>query len=181
MYNRMNMKYVSALAFVAALAIPSVASADNTPRHKWGLVDISCGVPSGCTGQMGIRPLNWLKLEVGAGYNLMAPGVIGSVTLDPIPWPVGLTLTVDGGHYWSGPVPFVNNPPSVEYSFAEFLGGLEFGSRNSWRLYFRGGLTYLNGTASGFDTGSDKSLTVGTPNVNGWFAPAVKFGVSIYF
>lgn len=180
----MSKKFITSLAFIAALSIPQIAKADDpAPKHKWGGIDLGCGVPSGCTGQMLFRPFNWMKIGVGAGYNLMAPGVIGSLTLDPIPWPVGLTLTVDGGHYWSGNVPFVNNPPSVEYSFAEFLGGLEFGSRNVWRLYFRGGLTYLDGTASNFQTGNntDSSTTVGNPRVHGWVAPAIRFGFSVYF
>lgn len=162
--------------------VPSkpATSTESEPRHKWGGVDLFCGVPAGCGGGMMFRPLNWLKLEVGAGYNLMAPGVFGAITLDPMPWAFGLTLTGDAGHYWSGPVPFVQNPPNVEYSFLEALGGLEFGPRNSWRFYFRGGITYLDATVSNFST-NNPNTTMGAPRITGWAAPAAKFGISIYF
>lgn len=178
----MRKMFIGALA--AAMLVSSTAMADNTPtpRHKWGGVDLFCGVPSGCAGGMIFRPLNWLKLEVGAGYNLMAPGVFGAITLDPMPWAFGLTLTGDAGHYWGGPVPFVQNPPNVEYSFLEALGGLEFGPRNSWRFYFRGGITYLDGLVTNFNTSNNSSsTTMGPLHVNGWVAPAAKFGISIYF
>ncbi len=143
------------------------------PRHKWGGIDLFCGVPSACAGGMIFRPLNWLKLEVGVGHNLMAPGFFGAITLDPMPWAFGLTLTGDAGHYFSGPVPFMQNPPSLEYSFLEALGGLEFGPRNSWRFYFRGGITYLDATVSNFNASNNSSSTTMDPlHAKGWVAPA---------
>ena len=157
--------------------------ANTKPRPRYGVASIACGVPSGCVGEMGFRPWYWLNMQVGAGYNGMSPGVIGSLVLDPIPWGVGISLSADVGHYWSGPVPFASNPPTVEYSFADFLGGLEFGNWKAWRIFFRGGLAYINATASNFNTpgSGGGNVVVGSPQLTAWAAPAFKMGVSFYF
>lgn len=166
----------------SAVKATTVVKAQPKPRYRWAVVDLSCGVPSGCVGELGIRPFYWLKLEVGAGYNGMSPGVIGTVVLDPIPWAIGLTASADVGHYWSGNIPFVNNPPQVEYSWADLMGGLEFGNYRAWRLYFRGGITWLSGNVSNIDYGSNNNgATFGSPQINIVASPAIKIGVSIYF
>jgi len=177
---------VPAPAFADTTTITTVAATTTVskpqPKNKYAVVDINCGVPSGCVGELGFRPWYFLKLEVGAGYNSMAPGVIGSVVFDPIPWGLGLTLSVDAGHYWSGPAPFVNNPPSVEYSFVSPMLGLEFGNYRAWRFYVRGGVSYLDGTVSNISYGNnDQSLMIGNPRAQGWAAPAAKIGFSVYF
>jgi hypothetical protein len=167
---------------------PNHSKGSSDPFHphpyRWAVADLNCGAPSGCVGEMGIRPFYFLKLEVGAGWNGMAPGVIGSVVLDPIPFGVGISLSMDAGHYWSGQVPFVNNAPSVEYSFIDPMVGLELGNFKAWRFYLRGGFSYLDVSTSNFNAvinNNDKTLTVGDPKANGWIAPAAKVGFSFYF
>jgi hypothetical protein len=155
------------------------------PRFRFAVADINCGVPSGCVGEMGIRPFYWLKLEVGAGYNGLAPGVIGSVVVDPIPFGIGVSLSMDVGHYWAGTVPGVSNSPSVEYSFVSPMVGLEFGNHRAWRFYLRGGLSYIDATGSNFQSliGNNNSngVAFGNPHIDAWVAPAFKLGMSFYF
>ena len=189
------MKTFSIVAACMAMTFAGIAHADTSkpadavveqPRHHWGGLDLSVGVPSGVHLGVVIRPyVNWLRVEVGAGHNLMAPGIFGNITLDPMPWAVGLTLTGELGYYWSGPVPFVNNPPDVGYSYASVMPGLEFGPRNSVRFYLRGGWTWMHVDVSNIDTGSGggskNNTTVGNPKADLMAAPAVSLGLSIFF
>ncbi len=199
------MKTFSLVAAVMAMTFAGVAHADmsspvapapsvhvqvkndqqstDAPRHHWGGIDLSVGVPSGVHLGVVIRPyVNWLRVEVGAGHNLMAPGIFGNITLDPMPWAVGITLTGELGYYWSGPVPFVTNPPDVGYSYASVMPGLEFGPRNSVRFYFRGGFTWMHADVSNIDFGkSSNGVTLGNPKADLMAAPAVQMGLSIFF
>ena len=155
------------------------------PHYRPAVIDLNCGVPSGCVGELGVRPLYWLKLEAGAGYNGLAPGVIGSVVIDPIPWGLGLSLSMDAGHYWSGSVPYVSNSPSIEYSFLSPMAGIELGNYRAWRFYLRGGLSYLDMTGSNFQgvisTSNSNGVSIGNPHVDAWVGPAFKLGLSFYF
>ncbi len=154
----------------------------SEPRHHWGGIDVSVGVPGGIQVGGVFRPyVNWLRLEVGAAHNLMGPGVFGAITLDPMPWAFGITLTGEGGYFWPGPVPFINKPPSVGYEYASIMPGIELGSRNSIRFYLRGGVTWLHGEASGIDwSNKDSSIVLGNPRVDA-VIPAMKMGLSIFF
>lgn len=182
-------KFVSALVIALSVLSPSMAKADNTtqskPTHHWGGIDISAGVPSGIQGGIMFRPyVEWLNIEVGVGHNLAAPGVFGSITLDSIPWGLGLTLTGEAGYYWSGPVPFVNNPPSVGYYYGTLMPGIALGNFRRWRFYVRGGVAWMHADVSNFDSNSSSGNTnfaIGPIKANMTAAPSVKLGLSLYF
>ena len=131
-----------------------------------------------------VRPyFNWIRVGVSGGYNGAAPGIIGSLTLDPIPFPVGITATVDAGHYWDGKLVGVSKSPTYNYDFITFQPGLEFGSRNSWRLYFRGGVSWLYYNVSDINSVAnlkDNSIKLGDINGNAMI-PSFKIGLSVYF
>lgn len=163
--------------------LPKVVPVVEAPRHHWGGLDFSVGVPSGFQVGLVVRPyVNWVRLEVGVGSDLIRPGVFGAITLDPFPWAFGLTATAEAGYYWSGQVPFItSNPPDVGYSYASLMPGLEFGPRNSVRFYLRGGFTWMHADVSDIDIGSNKGATIGNPSANFVAFPAVKLGLSVFF
>lgn len=157
---------------------------ETKPRYRYAVMDLSCSVPAGCTGELGIRPWYFLQLTTGIGYNGLAPGVVGSVVLDPIPYAVGITISMDAGHYWYGSVPGISNSPSVAYSFIDPMLGISFGNYRAWRFYIRGGLSYLDVSTSNFNAvinNNDKTLMIGDPKAQGWVCPSAKIGFSLYF
>jgi hypothetical protein len=136
------------------------------------------GVPDGAGLGLSVRPVEWLRVGASVTHNLMAPGARVGITLDPIPGPVGITLTVEGGHSWSGTVPGVQGSPAVAYDYANFHAGLEFGNRSSFRFFLHGGASWLDMSAS-----ASQSVLSGLSNLSyrGWIAPSAKLGFSLHF
>jgi hypothetical protein len=136
------------------------------------------GVPDGAGLGLSVRPVEWLRLGAAATHNGLAPGARVGITFDPMPTPVAITFTVEGGHYWSGTVPGIQGAPAVAYNYANVHLGLEFGNRSSFRFFLRGGASWLDMTASSLP--SDLS---GLSNLSyhGWMAPSAKLGFSLYF
>jgi hypothetical protein len=136
------------------------------------------GVPDGAGLGLSVRPVDWLRVGAAATHNAMAPGARVGVTLDPIPAAVGVTLTIEGGHYWSGVVPGAQGSPAVAYNYANFHAGLEFGNRSSFRFFLHGGASWLDLTAS-----AAQGSLLGLSNIayRGWIAPSAKLGFSLSF
>jgi hypothetical protein len=143
----------------------------------WGMA-MDLGVPDGAGLGLSVRPVDWLRVGAAVTHNTMAPGARVGVTLDPMPTPVGITLTVEGGHYWSGTVPGIQGVPSVAYNYANFHAGLEFGDRSSFRFFLHGGASWLGMSAS-----ASQSALSGLSNLSyrGWMAPSAKLGFSLHF
>src|SRR6266478_505778 len=55
------------------------------------------GIPDGATGSVAYRPRRWLRGHLGGGYNMISVGVRGGVTV--VPFGVGPSFTLEGGHY----------------------------------------------------------------------------------
>jgi hypothetical protein len=173
-----------ALAVVPSLPVaPPEPAADRSVsspgprRHMWGMA-MDVGVPDGAGLGLSVRPVDWLRVGAAVTHNTMAPGARVGVTLDPMRTPVGITLTVEGGHYWSGAVPGIQGAPAVAYNYANFHAGLEFGDRSSFRFFLHGGASWLDMSASASQSGLS-----GLSNLSyrGWIAPSAKLGFSLYF
>ena len=157
-----------------------VAASPAEPRHRtWGML-MDVGLPDGAAIGLAFRPrFDWLRFGVAATHNALAPGVRVGVTLDPVAFPIGPTLTVEGGHYWNGTVPFVNGSPSIGYDYANIHLGLEFGKRAAFRFYLRGGLSWLDLRSVQSQDPSASGLR--NPSYTGWLAPSAKLGFSLCF
>ena len=140
------------------------------------------GVPDGAALGMVVRPaFNWLRLEAAATFNGAAPGARLGLTLDPVPWVLAPTLTAEGGHTWDGPVPGMQNSPSVGYDYANFHFGLEFGHRESLRFFLRGGASWVDVHTANFHEGAGSGVVAQNPSFIGWVAPTAKLGFAQFF
>jgi hypothetical protein len=156
-----------------------IAGSPAQPRHMWGIT-MDLGIPDGAGLGLAMRPLDWLRLGGAVTHNGMAPGVRLGVTLDPLPSPVGVTFTVEGGHYWSGTIPGIQGLPPIAYNYANFHAGLEFGNRSGFRFFVHGGASWLDLSGA---TAQNATLATTLSNLSyrGWLTPSAKLGVSLYF
>ncbi|HZU83616.1 MAG TPA: hypothetical protein VE987_11895 [Polyangiaceae bacterium] len=151
-------------------------------RHRAFGMSMDLGVPDGAALGLAVRPrFDWLRLGVAATHNGMAPGVRLGVTLDPIDFPLAPTFTVEGGHAWPGPVPFVKNAPTLGYDYANLHVGVEIGRRATFRFFLRGGVSWLDLTATHVQNAPAGGSGIGDPSFSGWLAPSGKLGFSTYF
>src|SRR5262249_53583499 len=110
---------------------------------------VDAGVPDGANGSLVYRPADWIRVHAGGGTNLISPGVRAGVSV--LPFGGGLSLSIDGGHYFSGDanglarkltgdetidVPALRD---VGYDYANFHVGLELGARY-FTFYIHGGM-----------------------------------------
>jgi hypothetical protein len=176
-----------ALADINADGSRSIVEADHpvveSPRHRMVGMIMDLGVPDGVALGLVFRPqFDWLRLAAAGTYNGMAPGVRLGVTIDPIAFPIAPTLTVEGGHYWEGRLPMINDAPSLSYSYANFHFGLEAGNRATYRFFVRGGASWIEGSTANFQsTAGGGGPAIGNPSFNGWLAPSGKIGFAAYF
>jgi len=71
------------------------------------------------------------------------------------------------------------------YDHASVLGGLEFGSRRSFRFFLRSGFTWINvkvkGLQSIMPSDNNADITFTDPTLKARFAPTVRLGFTIFF
>jgi hypothetical protein len=176
----------SAVAAPPAAAMRSTIDADHVadalaPRHRTFGLSMDVGVPDGAALGLSVRPkVDWLRLGASFTYNGMGPGFRGSLTLDPIRYPIAPTFTVEGGHAFPGQVPGVSNSPALTYNYANLHLGLEVGNRETFRFFLRGGVSWLDLGTSNFQAMSGMS-GLGDPSYKGWLAPSGKLGFATYF
>ena len=174
--------FIFATALCTAMSAALVASADQ-PRHRWVGFQTDVGAPDGATLGLVVRPyFDWVRLTGSGTYNGVAPGYRVGLTLDPMPWAAGLTLTAEHGQAFDGTVP-VSTHPTVGYDYNNLHLGLEFGQRDVWRFFIHGGPTYISGHVGGFQAlvkPSDNSITLGDRTFSGW-VPSAKLGFTYYF
>jgi hypothetical protein len=116
---------------------------------------LDAGLPDGVIGALAIRPLQYLRLHVGAGSNSASPGVRGGLTILPVG--EGPSFNLEVGHYLQGTAnPLVRSlfaglgefgsyVRKFSYTFFNAHAGLEFGRRNV-TFFVHGGFTYLRAT-----------------------------------
>lgn len=135
------------LLFVSSSA---EAAPEGLPRERLAAIGLHAdlGLPDG--GGIGpvVRPVSWLRLGAAYTHNGFAGGVRGSLTLDPINFPLAPTLTFEAGRTFEGNVRGqwlgLADDLRVRYSYANVHLGLELGMRNSMRVYLRGGASLVD-------------------------------------
>jgi hypothetical protein len=145
--------------------------------------DLSAGAPDGVGLGLVVSPwLPFLKMEGAITYNYLGEGGRAGITLDPMPFPVGLTLTGDVGGYWNETIPVSGSRPTISYNYENLLGGIEFGSQKHFRFYLRGGMSHIDGQVGNFQQAINlnNGITIANPVFNGWI-PAGKLGFTLLF
>jgi hypothetical protein len=161
---------------------PAKAAAPSRPHHTFGMT-MDVGLPDGAALGVVVRPkFDWLRLGAAVTHNGMGPGLRFGVTLDPVSYAVGPTLTVEGGHCFAGTVPGIQGSPSIGYDYANFHLGLEFGNRSTFRFFVRGGASWVNmSSAQAQNSVINNGSTIMNPSYTGWVAPSAKLGFALYF
>jgi len=141
---------------------PAVTPEHATRHDEAGVLGllIDAGVPEGAIGAIAWRPVPWLRLSGGGGTNTVSGGIRGGLSL--IPFEVGPSLTVSGGHYFEGDASGTvsalggngSSTPEVfrhfGYDFLTLQGGVEFG-RDHLTLFFHGGVSWIHTTLHDVD------------------------------
>jgi hypothetical protein len=161
--------------------------------NRFGL-QIDAGVPAGATVAFVARPWSFLRVNAGLGYDVLAFGVKGGVTLIPFHWAVTPTLGLEVGHFFSGDATrfaTVNDAAlkrllgSVGYDYLSADLGLEFGSQNRFVFYVRGGITQVYPSMGNFQQAlqaanpSAARITASEPALSGRY-PAARLGFILY-
>ncbi|HEY4013244.1 MAG TPA: hypothetical protein VGM06_07890 [Polyangiaceae bacterium] len=165
-----------------ALQEPASPTAPHPHVVKVGM-GLDIGVPDGAALAIVVRPgLDWLTVAGGVTYNGMAPGLRLGATVAPLATIVSPTLTIEGGHAWQGTVPGVSGSPALGYTYANFHVGIDVGSHNGLRFFLRGGVSYLDMSASNWSPSSSTvDIGIASPSYSGWLAPSGKLGISTFF
>jgi hypothetical protein len=162
---------------------------------EWGL-NLDLGI-SGILPDFGLlatwRPYSWVHAQVGAGFNLISPGIRGGLTtINPLVIPFSLTGEV--GHYFDGNANRLVNSLTgqgndiailrqVGYDYVNVLVGLTSGGKH-FVYYFRTGMTYVRATVHDFqETASSLAKTpVEASDVHvTYHGPTLKFGVIAFY
>lgn len=115
-------------------------------------VQLDAGLPSGAGLTLVARPWKLIRIDAGAGYNLVGYGIKGGVTLVPFHWWVTPTLGLSAGHFFPGDAGrFAKNADAaarillsrVGYDYAALDLGLEIGGQNRFVFFLRAGLAQL--------------------------------------
>jgi hypothetical protein len=152
--------------------------------HRWLGFQFDLGLPSGTALGLVVRPkVEWLRLNLAGTYNTASPGARVGLTLDPVPFGIAPTLTLEGGFAGTGSPVFVGSKvPAVGYEYVNFHAGLEFGKRNKWRLFIHAGPTYTHVTTSDFNKAVNvQNLVLANPTANLWVVSTGDLGVTVYF
>jgi hypothetical protein len=138
------------------------------------------------------RPLRWINLQMGVGYNGISPAVRGGLTVIN-PYLVPLSLTVEGGHYyegdanrivrlWNSKTQDIASLRRFSYDYVNLLGGLETGGEH-FSFYIRGGLTWMRTTVRDLQQSvrdvAHIEILAADPHIS-YRGPTLKFGM-IYF
>ncbi len=138
------------------------------------------GFPDGLALGVSVRPWQWLRLGAAVTYNALAFGLRAGATFDPLPGPVSPSVTVEGGHAWSGKVPGGASMPSVGDDYVDLHGGVEFGARSRLRFFVHGGGSWIAADVNGVRASGSGAAIAGL-SYHGWIAPSAKMGISVYF
>jgi hypothetical protein len=179
---KLSLSIASILSF-CLLSAAAEAKEDPKPLKALG-VQLDVGIPNGVGLSFITRPIHWAHLNFGGTYNGMAPGMFAGLTLDPIKFPIVPTLTGELGGSWRGHLIGVKDAPDLSYIYANLWPGIEFGGRDSWRIFVRAGVSWISGTvydAARWTKNSDNTISFSNPHFSATVAPTGKLGFLFYF
>jgi hypothetical protein len=180
------------------IASRSAPPADDARRLPVIGLGADAGLPDGVMASLVLRPLDVLRLQIGAGTNTASPGFRAGLSV--IPFVAGPSLTLEAGHYLSGDADglvqtifgglgrFASYVGKLDYTFVNAHAGLDFGYEN-FTFFLHGGVTYLHATLSDLEVPLDTSSKTGAPPTTLTFhedpvvrmwTPSVKLGVILY-
>ena len=178
-------KFIFCSIIAAFVAVNSIASADE-PAQKVNHVgaQLDFGAPDGAAFGVQIKPKwYWLATGLSATYNGFAPGIRGSLKLDPIKFPIRLTMTGELGHSFEADLSAIDgNIPKFSYTYANFHPGIELGSNNGFSFFIHMGPTWIDVRTTDFAAKlNTPGLTVDNPHGSAWVFPSAKFGFVYLF
>lgn len=182
--------------FVLDQQAPEVKKNEKIYNYLGGMLDV--GFPDGIGLSFVFRPLPWLRLHAGGAYNFISGSIRGGATFIPFKGVASPSLTVEGGHEFSGDANWllqtILNDDSfseatlrhVSYDYVNGHLGMEFGSKN-FSFFLHGGVTYLSGTLNDFQAGLDEMSGDDAGNVTAkdphfyLVVPSAKLGAVYHF
>lgn len=178
----MNNRYFSFIfVFLFAFLFSSTSFASED-RNFFGF-STDVGVPDGLGVGVVLRPAPWFRSNYHFTHNSAAPGYRIGVTLDPINFPIAPTATVEYGASVPGQVVGLDRSPFVWYNYSNLHLGLEFGKRNYFRFYLRGGISFIGAKTKALSVVLDQKevVLISDPSVNAVFFPTTKLGMVFFF
>lgn len=179
--------------------VATVTSIGRSVERRPPLRHFGVGIDFGISGVLpdaGLlltaRPVRWGHLQLGAGYNGLAPGIRGGLTLIN-PYVVPVSVTWEAGHYFDGDANRVvhwvdssaKSNASLErfgYDYMNILGGLSVGDR-TFAFYLRFGVTWMRTTVHGFEQTLRETtkldVTAADPTIH-YRGPALKVGFDYF-
>lgn len=181
----------------AGSAIATVAKAAARPRARAGRLGL--GLDLGVSGVLPdagllliVRPVRWGQLQLGGGYNGLAGGLRGGITLVN-PFVIPLSVSWEVGHYFEGDAnrivqwfsPSTQDNASLRrfsYDYMNLLGGIAVGGGN-FAFYVRVGVTWMRTTVHDFEQSvrdqAHIQLTASDPTIH-YRGPALKLGFNYF-
>ncbi len=190
MAHRIARLFVTVSTLVAtfgAFGASTAAAADAPPRYRWLGLQADVGVPDGAGIGAVVRPgITWARLEASYTYSMVASGVRGGITIDPLATIVAPTLTIEGGAAFDGELPaswlHLSGNARVNYQYANVHLGLELGRRDSWRIFIRGGATGVRAEAADLHSATGAmSASADRLDVNATVLGTAKVGFVVLF
>jgi hypothetical protein len=138
------------------------------------------------------RPVRWGEVQLGGGYNGLAFGLKGGISLVN-PFVIPLSVTGEAGHYFEGDANSVvqwfksdakynASLSRFSYDYMNLLGGLSVG-QGDFAFYIRGGVTWMRTTVRDFQQSvrdaTKSDLTVSDPVIH-YRGPALKIGIHYF-
>ncbi len=178
----------------SAPAAASVAAPAKVVEARVPLIGavVDAGVPDGAAASIALRPLRWLRIQVGGMHNSISPGIRAGISLVPFYYWITPSLNLEAGHYFPGDATWIarrltpnRNLDSlfqrVGYDFGNAQLGLELGSPRGAIFFLRVGVSYLTSTGRGVQQAlTDQSLQAGDVKLSG-VIPSAKIGMIFFF
>lgn len=162
--------------------------------HYLGL-KLDVGAPDGLGLSLLYLPVKFLQLELGGTTILSGGGIRAGVMLF-LPWYISPSITIEGGKQWgnnvnslsvlvSGYDPKISLLNDVQYEYANFHGGLGFGSPRWFMFRINAGYSYITTTTNGLqvfvrEKANDNSIVIKEATIKAW-VPTAKLSFDIYF
>ena len=183
----MRIKIAIATFFIIFFYTASILAQEakiKTNNHKWLGAQADVGVPDGIGLGVSLSPHNWVKSTISYTNNYFTSGGRFGITLDPINFGIGPSLTTEYGLVSTfNPSSILNeNLPNLKYQYVNIQPGLEFGSRNKFRFFIHGGVSHIWGESSQFTQYLNRAnVSASDPKFKVWMAPSIKLGISVSF
>lgn len=177
------------------LSTPVLAQVPTPDPSKFG-ASLDVGVPDGAVLSGVFRPTDWVRIELGVGYNAISPGLRVGATFTPFHFLVTPSLTLEAGHYFTGDSgsklqalvgsngTAAQDFRNVSYDYGNLQLGLELGG-GRFAGFLHLGVSYVQGTIHDFQTVlqkdvNDPTLEAGDPTLR-FTSPSLKLGMIFYF